>query len=219
MDNQRPHTILFLINFPQLTEVQKHCIGNIRPQTHPWYRTSCLQVAEVRSTENRPFLCLLCLLHGTLRERMVLTPAAAGANVYDECITMAHRDAVVQPVYMCTNQKKRVFHVTGPIKKIVTWEKRGENAKIKRTITDSQNHVENIAIFPAAENCCSQCHTRHIISSRSPSETPAPRCQQWTECQVKAKFSFTTEYGVRRSYWSNNNNNNNVTFRAATGYF
>lgn len=29
-----------------------------------------------------------------------------------------------------------------------------ENAKIKRTITDSQN-VENTAVFPAAENCWS----------------------------------------------------------------
>lgn len=60
-----------------------------------------------------------------LHAKMALTPTAAGANVYGERITMAHWDAIVQPVYMCTNQKKkkRGFHVTGPLKKIVTWEK------------------------------------------------------------------------------------------------
>lgn len=64
-----------------------------------------------------------------LHARMELTPAVAGTNVYGESITMAQRDAAVQPVYMCTNHNKCVFHVTGPLKKNVTWEKRGKMQK------------------------------------------------------------------------------------------
>lgn len=39
---------------------------------------------------------------------MELTPAAAGANVYGDCITVAHWDLSLS-VYVCTNWKKMSF--------------------------------------------------------------------------------------------------------------
>lgn len=69
---------------------------------------------------------------------MAFTPAAAAANVYGKCVTTFNQFVCVQ-----TRKKKKKFFMPR-ISKIKTQE----NAKIKRAITDSQNHVDNIAFFP-----------------------------------------------------------------------
>lgn len=65
----------------------------------------------------------------------------------------------------------------------------GQMEETPWTITDSQNHIENIAIFPEAENSWSVLHPQHshnILPLRRNTDSTVPTFfSQQTVCQAK----------------------------------
>lgn len=100
MADLRPHVIQFLINFTQLSVVQNYCIGNVLPQTH--HDTELHVVIYWERAVSLPPLPVA--RHSKGED----TPAAAGANVYGECVTMFNQFMCVQTM------KKNSFSRHGP---------------------------------------------------------------------------------------------------------